>query len=88
MGNLEIVKLLLANGADVAAQGGKYGTALQAALSLPSIVSYSSKKYKDHAAIAHLLLDKEADINSHGGLFGNPLQSASIGGFVELARLL
>ncbi|KAF1963965.1 hypothetical protein BU23DRAFT_376242, partial [Bimuria novae-zelandiae CBS 107.79] len=48
-------KLLLNKGADVNAQGGEYGNALQAA------------SERDHEAIVKLLLDKGADVNAQGG---------------------
>lgn len=54
-GNLDIVQLLLDNGADVNAQGGDYGNALEAA----------SKQ--GHLNIVRLLLDNEADVNAQGG---------------------
>jgi ankyrin repeat protein len=46
------VKLLLDKGADVNAEGGEYGNALQAALS------------EGYEQIVKLLLDKDADINA------------------------
>ncbi|KAF9772198.1 hypothetical protein IL306_010113, partial [Fusarium sp. DS 682] len=61
-GTLEVVQLLLDRGADVKAQGGLYGNALQAAI-IP-----------DHQEVVQLLLDKGADVDaqtlqaaSHGG---------------------
>ena len=59
------MKLLLEKGADVNAQGGKYGNALQAAA-----FSYEGfRKMK-------LLLEKGADVNAQGGKHGNALQAA------------
>ncbi|PWO15022.1 hypothetical protein PtrARCrB10_12117, partial [Pyrenophora tritici-repentis] len=49
-----IVKLLLNKGADVNAQGGEYGNALQAASA------------GGHEAIVKLLLDKGAGVNAQG----------------------
>ena len=63
------VKVLLDKGADVNAQGGKYGNALQAASS------------RGHEAVVKLLLDKGADVNAQGGYYGNALQAASSGGY-------
>ena len=51
-GSVESAQLLLKKGADVNAQGGLYGNALQAA------------SEGDHAEIVQLLLDKGADINA------------------------
>ncbi|ORY09452.1 hypothetical protein BCR34DRAFT_516475, partial [Clohesyomyces aquaticus] len=54
-GNEQVVKLLLDKGADVNAQGGRYGNALQAAL------------VKGNEQVVKLLLDKGADVNAQGG---------------------
>jgi ankyrin repeat protein len=59
------VKLLLENGAEVNAKGGKYGNALQAA------------SLKDNEAIVKLLLENGAEVNAEGGEYGNALQAAS-----------
>ena len=59
------MKLLLENGAEVKAEGGEYGNALQAA-------SYIGNK-----AIVKLLLENGAEVNSEKGHFGNELQAAS-----------
>ncbi|KAK4117923.1 hypothetical protein N657DRAFT_584570, partial [Parathielavia appendiculata] len=58
-------RLLLDNGADVNAQGGQYGTALQAAAS------------KGEMEIVRLLLDNGADVNAQGGEYGTALQAAA-----------
>jgi ankyrin repeat protein len=70
------VKLLLDKGADVNAQGGRYGNALQAA------------SWGGHKATVKLLLDKGAEINAQGGYFGNALQAASFGGHEATVKLL
>ena len=57
------MQLVLEKGADVNAQGGEYGTALQAA---------SANRDLD---IVRLLLDKGADINARGGKYGTALQA-------------
>ncbi|EAQ86879.1 hypothetical protein CHGG_08132 [Chaetomium globosum CBS 148.51] len=49
-------QILISKGADVNAQGGEYGNALQAASS------------EGHQKIVKLLLDKGADVNAQGGL--------------------
>jgi ankyrin repeat protein len=68
--------LLLDKGADVNAQGGYYGNALQAASA------------GGHKEMATLLLDKGADVNAQGGEYGNALQAASANGHKEMATLL
>ena len=55
------MRLLLANGADVNAEGGEYGCALQAASN------------RGHKAIVKLLLDKGADVNIQRGKVLKPL---------------
>ncbi|KAH8724798.1 fibronectin type 3 and ankyrin repeat domain protein 1, partial [Phaeosphaeriaceae sp. PMI808] len=69
-------KLLLDKGADVNAQGGYYGNALQAA---------SSRGYEP---VVKLLLDKGADVNSQSGFYGNALQASSEGGHEPVVKLL
>ncbi|EAQ93238.1 hypothetical protein CHGG_01473 [Chaetomium globosum CBS 148.51] len=54
-------QILISKGADVNAQGGEYGNALQAASS------------GGHQEIVKLLLDKGADVNAQGGEYGNAL---------------
>ncbi|KAJ4243331.1 hypothetical protein NW762_014817 [Fusarium torreyae] len=67
---------LIGKGADVNAQGGEYGNALQATA------------YRGDEEIARLLLDKGADVNAQGGEYDNALQAAVRGGHQEIARLL
>ena len=73
---MAIAKLLINKGANVNAQGGIYGNALQAA------------SYQGHKAIAKLLLDKEANVNAQGGFYGNAFHAASYGGHKAIAELL
>ncbi|KAH8728164.1 ankyrin repeat domain-containing protein [Phaeosphaeriaceae sp. PMI808] len=75
-GHYEMAKLLLDKGADVDAQGGGYGNALQAASS------------KGHEQIVKLLLDKGADVNAQSGYHGNALQAASFRGHEQIVKLL
>ncbi|KAH9207858.1 hypothetical protein DL95DRAFT_312889, partial [Leptodontidium sp. 2 PMI_412] len=75
-GLYEPLMLLLEKGADVNAQGGRYGNALQAASA------------QGHETIAVLLLEKGADVNAQGGKYGNALQAASAGGHETIAALL
>jgi ankyrin repeat protein len=57
-----VVRLLLDRGANVNAQGGRYGSALQAAL------------YGGHESVVRLLVERGADVNAQGGEYGNALQ--------------
>ncbi|KAK6541415.1 hypothetical protein TWF694_007227 [Orbilia ellipsospora] len=75
-GLLYAVVNLLENGADVNAQGGYYGNALQAASAT------------GHADVVELLLNKGADINAQGGHYGNALQAASATGHADVVELL
>ncbi|KAM0125328.1 hypothetical protein ACHAO1_010650 [Botrytis cinerea] len=72
----EIAKLLLDRGADVNAQGGEYGNALQAAA------------WKGNQETVKLLLDRGADVNAQGGYHGNALQAAAWIGNQEIVKLL
>jgi hypothetical protein len=71
-----VVKLLLNKGADVNAQGGQYGNALQAA------------SYEGDKQVVELLLNKGADVNAHGGHYGNALQAALYRGDKQVVELL
>ncbi|KIL54578.1 hypothetical protein M378DRAFT_18753, partial [Amanita muscaria Koide BX008] len=75
-GAKEMVELLLDKGADVNAQGGFYGNALQAA----------SNEGANN--IVKVLLDKGADVNAQGGFYGNALQAASDIGSKDIVKLL
>ncbi|KAH8882915.1 purine and uridine phosphorylase [Thozetella sp. PMI_491] len=72
-GHDETVQILLENGADINAQGGYYGNALQAA------------SYGGHVEIIQILVENGADINAQGGHYGNTLQAASLEGHIEIA---
>ncbi|KAK3351860.1 hypothetical protein B0H65DRAFT_137399 [Neurospora tetraspora] len=61
---------------DVNAQGGEYGTALQAA------------SFQGHKEIVEMLLDKGADVNVQGGDYGTALQAASREGYKEIVEML
>ena len=67
---------LLEMGADLNAQGGNHGNALQATV------------YGGHEAIAKLLIEKGADVNAQGGKYGNALYAASERGHETIAKLL
>ncbi|KAJ6573159.1 ankyrin repeat-containing domain protein [Mycena vulgaris] len=75
-GSLYVVPLLLEKGADVNAQAGKFGTALQAALSMSQV------------DVAEMLLDAGADVNAQGGEYGTPLQTACRKRDTRLVKLL
>ena len=73
----KVMTLLLGRiGADVNAQGGEYGNALQAAV------------VRDHEEIVELLLGKGADVNAQGGYYGNALQAAAYQGYGKIVELL
>jgi len=76
IGVLELMKRLIIFGADVNAQGGRYGNALQ-------VASESGNK-----EIVQLLLDRGADVNAQGGMYGNALQAASLDSNKEIVQLL
>ncbi|KAJ7444199.1 ankyrin repeat-containing domain protein [Mycena latifolia] len=61
-GHTSVVQLLIEKGADVNAQGGYYGNALQAA----------SKN--GHKSVVQLLIEKGADVNAQGGYHGIPFR--------------
>ncbi|KAF5337853.1 hypothetical protein D9758_016158 [Tetrapyrgos nigripes] len=71
-----MILLMMENGADVNAQGGQYGTALQAA------------SWGGNVDIVKLLLENGADLNAQGGQYGNALQAASSKGNVDIVKLL
>ncbi|KAJ7788088.1 hypothetical protein B0H14DRAFT_3504649 [Mycena olivaceomarginata] len=71
-----VCRLLLENGAEVSATGGKYGTALQAA------------SIQGHVESVQLLLQYGADVNTAGGVYGSALQAASAKGYAEVVCLL
>jgi hypothetical protein len=75
-GNHQTVALLFNNGANVNAQGGQYGNALQAASA------------GGHYQTTALLLDNGAIVNARGGQYGNALQAASAGGHYQTTALL
>ena len=66
----------LEKGANINAQGGYFGTALQAAC------------YKGNARLVDLLLKKGADINAQGGYYGSALQAACSRGYESSVDML
>ncbi|KAJ5817114.1 ankyrin-2 [Penicillium robsamsonii] len=77
-GKEDKVLLFLENGADVNAQGGRYGNTLQAA----------AASWTQRPEIVKLLLEKGADVNAQGGEYGNALQAAVWKGNLETVKLL
>ena len=75
-GHDQIVQLLLNQGADINAQWGYNGNALQ----LASCNGYDK--------VVQMLLDKGADINAQGGYYGNALQAASSNGHEKVVQIL
>ncbi|KAI5840807.1 hypothetical protein DFP73DRAFT_557932 [Morchella snyderi] len=75
-GNKDVTYILLDRGADVNAQGGDFGNALQAAA------------YEGHEKVMQMLLDRGADVNAQGGCFGNALQAAASDGHEKVMQML
>jgi len=75
-GDLETVKSLIADGADVNAKYGKRGTALYLAIK------------SGHTDVARLLIDKGADVNAKVGRWFTPLHLAARFGQTDIAELL
>jgi ankyrin repeat protein len=72
----QVVKLLVDKGAEVNAQGGFYGNALQAASS------------NSHGVVVKMLLDKGAEVNAQGRDYGNALQAASSNSHEAVVKML
>jgi hypothetical protein len=75
-GYIAVAKHSIDKGADVNAQGARYGSAL-------AIASFQGQEQ-----IARLLIDKGADVNAQCRNFGNALQAASSKGHEQIIRLL
>ena len=71
-----VTKLLLNKGAEVNAQGGHHGSALQAASA------------GGHEQVVKILLDAGAEVNAQGGDYGNALQAASYRGHEQVVKTL
>ena len=71
---LQFIYGLVEKGADVHAEGGKFGTALQACVNGPR-------------ELATYLLEKGCDVNATGGDFGSPLLRATASGCREMVQL-
>jgi ankyrin repeat protein len=75
-GLAQAVSTILAAGAEVNAQGGRYGNALQAASS------------EGHEKVVQMLLAAGAEVNAQGGDHGNALQAASSEGHEKVVQML
>ncbi|KAJ5157603.1 NACHT nucleoside triphosphatase [Penicillium canariense] len=71
----KVVEILLANGADVNARGGKYSNALQAA------------SHIGNEKAVKILLAKGADVNAKGGFHGSALKAALAGGHKRVEQI-
>ncbi|KAJ7162325.1 ankyrin repeat-containing domain protein [Mycena filopes] len=75
-GRFDMARFLVDSGADVNAQDGVYGTALQTAVC------------QKHKEVVQLLLEHGADVNAQGGEYGNALQGAVMMAQKEVVQLL
>lgn len=66
-GTVEVVRFLLGRGADVNAEGGQYGTHLQAAAARRLNEQSSHEEIQTKLLILKLLIDEGANINQHHG---------------------
>jgi ankyrin repeat protein len=76
LGLCTVTKLLLDKSAEVNAQGGHYGNALQAA------------SFGGHEQVVKMLLDNRADVNAQGGKYTNALYAASYEGHEQVVKML
>ena len=75
-GHEKVVEILVKKDADVNAQGGEYGNALQAA------------SVGGHEKVVQMLLDARADVNAQGGRYGTALQAALYGGREKVVKVV
>ncbi|KAF3941614.1 Inversin [Dactylella cylindrospora] len=76
LGLLEVVQMLLDEGADANDRGGVHGSPLQAAV------------WKANLAIVELLLDNDADVAAEGGQHGSAIHIASLRGNLDIVKTL
>jgi len=76
LGLRSCVSALIEGGADIEAEGGRFGTALQAASG------------RGHKEIVEMLLEKGANVKAVGGDYGTALQDASVEGHKEIVEML
>ena len=70
---MEVLQILLENGANINAESGFYGNAL------------SGASFIGHVEVVRLLLENGANVNAKGGYYRNAL---SCNGYLELVRIL
>ncbi|KAJ7726445.1 ankyrin repeat-containing domain protein, partial [Mycena maculata] len=87
-GHPEVVHFLLESGAKVNAQGGKFGSLLQAAAAAQPNLLEISRFIESQTKVISLLLASGADPSSTGGKFGSALCATSIGGHHEIVTIL
>ncbi|KAI4943376.1 hypothetical protein J4E91_009285 [Alternaria rosae] len=76
LGFSTVTRLLLDKGAEINAQGGHYGNALQAASA------------GGHEQVVKTLLNKGAEVNAQGGHYGNALHAALVRGHEQVVKKL
>ena len=76
LGLAYVVEAILNDRADVNAQGGDFGNALQAA------------SHRGHYQVVQLLLERGADVNAWGGIYGTALEAALKRGHYQVVQLL
>lgn len=81
---IEIVRFLLKNGADPNLHGGKYGDALQAAVS----GSARGNVEGNNIDVVKLILDHGGELNYRGGVFQSAMRATVYGGNIAAAHLL
>ncbi|KAF5845578.1 hypothetical protein GGP41_009390 [Bipolaris sorokiniana] len=91
--------MLLDEGANVNAQGGPFGNALQAASAEGRVqvvemllkganTNAKGASEEGHEQVVKMLLDKGADANAQGGECGNALRVASARGLEPIVKML
>jgi ankyrin repeat protein len=75
-GHLQMVELLVEHSANVNAQGGHFGHALQAA------------SFNGHIDVVQLLMEHGVNVDAQGGEYQSALQAASCNGHIDIVQLL
>ncbi|KAL8859087.1 MAG: hypothetical protein Q9178_004350 [Gyalolechia marmorata] len=75
-GNRPVVEMMMAKGAALNTEGGRYGSVVQAAV------------YSGDLAMSEMLLKRMANVNLQGGEYGPALNLAAVLGHFEMVRLL
>ncbi|TAQ83941.1 hypothetical protein B7494_g7736 [Chlorociboria aeruginascens] len=89
-GDEKVVEMLLKHGAKVNAEGGEYGTSLQAASSDEWGIELDNEEYRNrcHDRCMAVLLMSGADVNIRGRRFGTALQAAAFAGRKKAVKTL